>query len=339
MNRSMLKNPKVSVIIPTYNRAHCVGEAIESVLSQTFRDFELIVVDDGSTDNTQEVLSKYGSAIRVIRQENSGVSAARNTGIKASRGEWVAFLDSDDLWEPEKLMVQMEDVTSNPEVVAHMVDAVITDLPGKEISLFNLRGIREEFEKRPLRIRPLADVIKTQFFTPCWLINRKALEKTGLFNMDLIIYEDMNLLARVALEGPFYVNTYIGVKVRRRSSEAISDLHKNKRIDSLYYIGKTYMDLVKDKRLTFCERKMIRRYLGGNYCEIMAEHMKKRQWKHAALFFIRSIYEDLGFRSFLRALFWICDVIFNFRLSRLRRKSYFRRSEFNKDQSLKMPLK
>ncbi len=81
-----MSRTKVSVVIPTYNRAHCVGEAIESVLAQTYKDFEIIVVDDGSTDNTAEVLARFGDRIRVIRQENSGVSAARNAGIRAASG-------------------------------------------------------------------------------------------------------------------------------------------------------------------------------------------------------------------------------------------------------------
>lgn len=88
--------PKVSVVIPTYNRAHLIGETIQSVLGQTFQDFEIIIVDDGSQDNTQEVVSRF--PVKYFYQENCGVSAARNTGIKLSSGQYIAFLDSDDLW-------------------------------------------------------------------------------------------------------------------------------------------------------------------------------------------------------------------------------------------------
>ncbi len=99
--------PLVSICIPTYNRAALVQEAVASVLAQTWREFELIVVDDGSTDDTTEALAAYASRIRLIRRESrGGVSAARNTGIAAARGEWLAFLDSDDLWRPEKLARQ-----------------------------------------------------------------------------------------------------------------------------------------------------------------------------------------------------------------------------------------
>jgi len=96
----MNKNPKVSVIIPTYNRAHLIGRAIQSVLNQTYQDFELIVVDDGSTDNTNEVIKEFSQKDKRIlyikHDKNKGGSAARNTGIKAARGEYIAFQDSDD---------------------------------------------------------------------------------------------------------------------------------------------------------------------------------------------------------------------------------------------------
>lgn len=97
----------VSVIIPTYNRAAIVVRAIESALSQTYRALEVVIVDDGSTDNTSEVVGAYGSRVRYLRQENAGVSAARNLGLRQSRGEFLALLDSDDTWEPWKVEAQV----------------------------------------------------------------------------------------------------------------------------------------------------------------------------------------------------------------------------------------
>ena len=95
--------PEVSVVIPTYNRAGLVGLAVESALAQTFTDREIVVVDDGSTDGTAETLARFGTAIRVVRKENGGEASARNRGIREALGTWVAFLDSDDLWEPDAL--------------------------------------------------------------------------------------------------------------------------------------------------------------------------------------------------------------------------------------------
>jgi glycosyltransferase involved in cell wall biosynthesis len=97
-------NPKVSVVIPTYNRSDKVRKGVESVLAQSFTDLEVIVVDDGSSDNTEQTLRQaFGDRIRYYFQPNQGVSVARNKGIAEARGEWIAFLDSDDLWEREKI--------------------------------------------------------------------------------------------------------------------------------------------------------------------------------------------------------------------------------------------
>ena len=111
------KKPEVSVILPTYNRGWILKEAIDSVLAQDFRDFELIVVDDGSTDNTPQILDSYHQDLMVVRQPNRGVSAARNRGIAAAGGGLIAFLDSDDLWLPRKLSSQVVFFNSNPEYI------------------------------------------------------------------------------------------------------------------------------------------------------------------------------------------------------------------------------
>ncbi|HKQ47401.1 MAG TPA: glycosyltransferase family A protein [Phycisphaerae bacterium] len=105
----------ISVIIPTYNSASIVEEAIDSVLRQTRPPGQVIVVDDGSTDGTETVCQRFGDRIEYIRQANGGASVARNTGVAQSRGEWLAFLDADDLWEPEKLDVQIAALSQHPE--------------------------------------------------------------------------------------------------------------------------------------------------------------------------------------------------------------------------------
>ena len=106
---------EVSIIIPTYNRGWIIKEAIDSVMAQDYRDFELIIVDDGSTDNTPAILHSYRDEILVFRQENQGVSAARNRGLAAASGDLIAFLDSDDLWLPQKLKRQVDFFNSNPD--------------------------------------------------------------------------------------------------------------------------------------------------------------------------------------------------------------------------------
>lgn len=326
----MTSSPKVSVVIPTYNRAYCVGDAIRSVLEQTYKDFEIIVIDDGSTDNTSEVLAEFGGKIRVIRQENAGVSAARNAGIRVARGQWIAFLDSDDVWEHEKLYVQMRDLQAHPEVVAHMVDAIIENSSIGTIRLFDLRGLTEEFKKSPLRRRPLIDVLRMQFFTSSWIIRKNTLDKVTGFDENVSIYEDLNLLARIALEGAFYINTFIGVRVLRRSGGAkpLSDIHQEKRLYSLKSIIKTYAMLLEDYRLNRSERRFVRRCLGGVWCDIADYHKNNYEWRLSVRAFVNSIREDPGVRSLIRALVraaglrkLIVETIFR------KKRSHFRRSE------------
>ena len=255
----MMSEPKVSVVIPTFNRAACVGEAIDSVLAQTYREFEVILVDDGSTDDTASVLAKYGDQIRVIRQANGGVSRARNTGIEAARGECVATLDSYDVWLPEKLSIQMKCVAAYPDVIGVMVDARVTGY-GEEASMFTVRGMRENFSRRPLRERPLLDVLSVQFFTSTWMLKREVIRACGMFRVGFHIYEDMELLSRVALRGAFAVDTYGGVKMRRvpEEAEALSDQQVKRKLVAVGNECEIYERLRKEPGLTPPELKEVR---------------------------------------------------------------------------------
>lgn len=112
-----MKTPFFSVIIPTYNRSAFIDRCIQSVLNQTFKSFELIIVDDGSTDNTRSLLEKYSldSRVRVLSQKNTGVSSARNNGVEIANANWITFLDSDDVWMEHKLQTQYNYIQINPE--------------------------------------------------------------------------------------------------------------------------------------------------------------------------------------------------------------------------------
>ncbi len=124
----------VSVVIPTYNRAEYVAKAVDSVLAQTYSNIEVIVVNDGSNDNTEEVLASYGNKIRHIVQDNAGVSAARNTGIRGAIGDCLAFLDSDDLWVSDKIQKQVDLLVKNPKSCGIYSNVVFVDEAGCIVS-------------------------------------------------------------------------------------------------------------------------------------------------------------------------------------------------------------
>src|SRR2546427_6476527 len=111
-----MKKSLISCIIPAFNGARYLREAVESILAQTYRPIEVIVVDDGSTDNTAEVVRNYRDQVRRVWQPNGGPSAARNQGVSAAQGAFVAFLDQDDVWHPEKLLRQMAQFATRPEL-------------------------------------------------------------------------------------------------------------------------------------------------------------------------------------------------------------------------------
>jgi glycosyltransferase involved in cell wall biosynthesis len=181
--------PLVSVVIPTYNRAKTLARAIDSVLAQTYRNRELIVVDDGSTDDTDEILESYGDALIRVRQVNRGVSAARNLGIERSNGDPVAFLDSDDEWLPEKLERQMSLFDeSDPLFICH------TD----EIWM---RGGREIAQKRihaKQGGRFFERALERCLISPSSvLLSRSLLDRVGRFDEDLPAAEDYDLWLRI----------------------------------------------------------------------------------------------------------------------------------------------
>jgi len=190
--------PMVSVIIPTFNRSEKVVRAVSSVLNQDFRDFEVIVVDDGSIDNTHEALSKYMSAIKYIRQsENMGVSAARNRGIKSSIAPWIAFLDSDDYWLTEKLSVQIEYIDQNPNTVACQTE---------EIWIKNGRRVNPKKRHKKPSGNIFTQSLKLCLVSPSSVIIKRSLfEDVGLFDETLPVAEDFDLWLRISCRHPIHL--------------------------------------------------------------------------------------------------------------------------------------
>jgi glycosyltransferase involved in cell wall biosynthesis len=181
--------PAVSVVIPTYNRAATVVEAVESALAQTVAPAEVIVVDDGSTDGTRERLAPYAGRIVYLRQENKGVSAARNAGVGAATGELIAFLDSDDVWHPRKLEVQLHYLLEHPET-ALVGAAAFTD------SGRNWPGLPEGAPPAS-RLRLAEIVLRSPFPTSAVVVRKSCLDAVGDFDTGLRNSEDRDLYIRV----------------------------------------------------------------------------------------------------------------------------------------------
>lgn len=295
-------SPKVSVIIPTHNRAHLIGRSIQSVLNQTYQDFEIIVVDDGSTDNTREVIKEFqrkDKRIKYIKHsKNKGGSAARNTGIKTSRGEYIAFQDSDDEWFPEKLERQMGFFKNMPAEVG----IVYTDM-------WRITGNIKKYLYSP-EIMPKDKIIYEQALDysvgnigiQTSLIKKEVFAKAGMFDEKFPRFIDLEFFIRLSKYYYFFhineplVNYFDADKGISSNTKALitarklilekyfEDIKKDKKILAKHYLGignslcingeikegeiyfakafKTYPDIKKDKKL------LSKRYysIGLNLC-------------------------------------------------------------------------
>lgn len=250
--------PKVSVIIPAYNCQSYVGRAVQSVLDQDHRNLEIIVVDDGSTDNTVQALLPYQHQVRLLRQENAGAGAARNTGLRAAQGELLAFLDADDWWEQTRISAQLAALAAFPGSGIVFSDfAVVDSAAGPLMS----RGIRWKYgsiqdaqvtswnrifsSSKPIRwpgMQPsetqvmayhghiLPWLFRGNFINTCTvLMKREVFEKTGEFDQTLQTEEDYEYWLRVARAWPF---TYVDVPLVsfRRSSQQLTHADKIERV-------------------------------------------------------------------------------------------------------------
>jgi len=187
---------RVSVVIPTYNYGRWVAEAIDSALAQTLPPIEVIVVDDGSTDDTAAVLAAYGDRIRVIRQRNQGPATARNAGIAAARGDVVAFLDADDLWKPRKLELQMARFDAGPSLGFVHCGVETFDADGNTLDV--LAGREGRLAADLLRLR--TDVVAGPGSSLA--VPKAVAEEIGGFDATLPRSEDWDFCYRIAARYP-----------------------------------------------------------------------------------------------------------------------------------------
>jgi glycosyltransferase involved in cell wall biosynthesis len=213
--------PSVSVVIPTYNRARVIGSAIGSVLDQSFGDVEIIVVDDGSSDDSAAVLAAFGDRIRLIRQPNRGVGAARNTGVRAATGNWIAFLDSDDQWNSGKLEKQLDALQKYGTKVCFTRCVADDQTPMQDIDGLQT-GKREgtvwHFENGMEAIWRVQSHPQVQSM----IVEREMVHQAGMFDESLHAAEDTRLIYNLLfLTGFTYVDEPL-VTIFRRSSNSLT---------------------------------------------------------------------------------------------------------------------
>jgi GT2 family glycosyltransferase len=263
--------PLVSVIIPTYNRCAWLPRAIESVLDQTYAPLELIVVDDGSTDRTPDLLKAYGRDIRVIRQTNKGVSGARNAGIRAAGGELIALLDSDDSWLPEKLEHQVAFFRASPRAMICQTE---------EIWIRN--GNRVNPKKRHQKFSGMIfeKTLPLCLVSPSAVMMRASLfEEVGLFDERLPACEDYDLWLRIAWKYPVYL---ISIPLIVKHGGHPDQLSATPELDK--YRIQSLAKILSQDRLSQSQRKAALATLADK-CKVYAGGCRKRGRKDEAAYY------------------------------------------------------
>ena len=249
IRRPAVSAPLVSVIIPSYNCAQFLPQAIESVLNQTFLDYEIIVVDDGSTDGTSSIAQDFNDIVHYVRQENRGNAAARNTGIAHARGQWLYFLDADDLWEPRKLELQLLDILEHP---------------GMKISFTRAHKFFESGDFEPMPDDPAEAELwdRLVFYQPFGsshsglLVHASCFQEVGGFDEELRLSVDWDLFIRLAER--FRIRVFPQFLVYHRQHASNTTGNAELRLNM-------YLACLRKHRRLFCLKRGMRRQWHESY--------------------------------------------------------------------------
>jgi glycosyltransferase involved in cell wall biosynthesis len=294
---------KFSVIIPTFNRARYLGLAIDSVLAQHYKEFEVILVDDGSVDNTRNVAEAYGDRIVYIRQENRGVSSARNRGIRAAQGEWVAFLDSDDEWLPDYLKKHSELLTRYPSIVGSLMNSVSEGFDGKNTDTFAerkvyeiLQGRKEMLISRPFRMVTDHSIMTLQSCT----FRRDVLLSTRLFDEEITIAEDWDVVAQMALKGAFALCGEIHARIIHRQEQGVENLSaqfSRQGIRTRLAWARVFTRFLQGDPISTKERQALRRKFAANQRALGNLYIRIGAIRDARSAYWQAWSQDLSLRS------------------------------------------
>ena len=202
--------PLVSVVIPVYNGERFLRESLESVFAQTFQDYEIVCVDDGSTDGSCALLKQYGGRVKLIQQANAGQSAARNAGVQEATGAFVAFLDQDDRWYPSKLAQQVAVLNAEPDVA--LVHCNYDRMDGDGLVMVVGAAL---VERASALTSPLGRLIgEALVFPSAMMVRRDVFQRVGGFDPELRGFEDFDLIARLKQQGRFVLLNESGMAYR-----------------------------------------------------------------------------------------------------------------------------
>ena len=278
----MTSNRLVSVIIPVYNSAKYIADAIDSALAQTYKNYEIIVVDDGSTDNTKEIVTQYTIRhtpyVKYIYQENKGLSGARNTGIKNAKGEFIAFLDADDIWLPEKLEHQIKFMDSDNVGIVGCSGYTINE-KGEILDNF----INKNYPNKSLLLNVLnmKNVVSGGSEA---LVRKKCFDVMGIFDENLRSSEDWDMWLRISHRYDVIFVEKSLAKIRIRTNSMSSPSNAQKMLDSdLIVLGKLFQHT---KNNVFLRRKSYSyRYFSASWAFYKSGDSRK-----AKRYILKSIY-------------------------------------------------
>ena len=249
----------VSVIIPTYNYGRFISHAIRSVLNQTYQAVELIVVDDGSNDNTREVVSEFGNSVKYIRQHNAGVCAARMAGVRESKGELIAFLDADDLWEPTHLEKQVERFADEAVGLVHSGMREFDSQSGETLRLY-VDGAEEDAARNLL----LWEAPHVNVSGSAVMVLRTAFDEVGGFDTRIKVGEDWDFCYRIAKHYKVAFVPEPLVNYRNHAAAAHRDVGEMERGMALFY-EKAFADGGEILKLRRRALGNFHRVLSGSY--------------------------------------------------------------------------
>lgn len=306
--------PKVSIILPTFNRAHYLPDTIQSILDQSYSDFELIVVDDGSTDHTEQIirdLRTHSFHIKYIKlPENRGIGFARDQGLQHARGEYVAWIDSDDPWLPGKLEEQVRIMDSYTDIDILFGDYLNFDhIQNKQTTLFhNCRHLLEALPKQQLEEgvylveKDLERVLLIQNLvsTPTAIIRLQLLQRTGSFDIALRSGEDVEFFFRAALWGARYAYLDKAVMERHKTKTSITAEHAKSWMETIYALDRCELWCHRNARddllpsLRNARQRAVR--------NVLSEYGRNRQRVDVMRLFRRGFHDGFSFRSFVYML-------------------------------------